>query len=463
MHRIRRGGCRQRDENGRPRGADADVVVLRSLARGLALGQWPVWLLRPRMLVLLVVVEAAAAGLVSVELVWSPPEPTVLLGAAGLAALGIAHTELATGIERVRRRVAHSSYFDLSSVWTFAAALLLPASVACLVVLGIYLHLWVRVWRPAGAPLFRHLYTTATVVLAVQVAGRLLTPEQFGAVPVDPLVSYPVLVAAMVLYVLVNQVLVAAAMSLSAERRLGWRDLVGDWDDHVLEGATLCLAVLASVAVLRQPLLVVLVLPPLLVLHRAVLIRQLEERANTDAKTGLLTSSAWRGRAGRALLRARRNQSAVAVLILDLDHFKSVNDTYGHIAGDGVLSAVASTLLREVRDGDLVGRFGGEEFVVLLCGLPAAEAGRVQSHAAAERIRRTVRTLAVDTGTPETPVVISDLSVSVGVALSDVDGATIEELMQVADYALYAAKRGGRNQVRLGRVEGMARRSSDES
>ncbi|MDN5915453.1 MAG: GGDEF domain-containing protein [Pseudonocardia sp.] len=432
-----------------------------SVSGWLDVRRWPVWSLPPRTVCLLLAVELAAAGLVVAGLVVAPPGLTPVLGAAGLAVLGILHTELATGIERVRRRVAHSSYFDLSSVWTFTAALLVPASLAGLVVLAVYAHLWVRVWRPAGAPLFRHVYTTATVALAVQVAGRLLA-DGFGSGPVDPLLSYPSLVLAMVLYVLVNQVLVACAMSLTAERRLAWRDLIGDWDDHVLEGATLCLAVLASVAVLRAPVLVFLVLPPLLVLHRAVLIRQLEERANTDAKTGLLTSAAWRGRAARSLLRARRSRTAVAVLILDLDHFKSVNDTYGHLAGDEVLSAVAGALLDEVRDGDLVGRFGGEEFVVLLGGLPAAEAGRVQSHAAAERIRRTVRTLTVDVGGPDDPVPISDLSVSVGAALSELDGRTIDELMQIADYALYAAKRGGRNQVRLGRPEGMARRHTDD-
>ncbi|MDQ4117723.1 MAG: GGDEF domain-containing protein, partial [Actinomycetota bacterium] len=249
----------------------------------------------------------------------------------------------------------------------------------------------------------------------------------------------------------VNQVLVALALGLTADKRPSWADLVGDWDDHILEGATLCLGVLAAVVVLRQPGLVLLVLPPLLVLHRAVLIRQLEERANTDAKTGLLTASAWRGRANRALQRAARTRTAVAVLILDLDHFKTVNDTYGHLAGDEVLGAVAGTLVREVRDGDLVGRFGGEEFVVLLGGLPLAGPGRVQSHAAAERIRRTVRTLEVEITTPSGPVLIEDLSVSVGAALSESDGHTVDELMQVADFALYAAKRAGRNQVRIGR------------
>ncbi len=407
---------------------------------------WPVWSLPTRMLVLLSVVELAAVGLVVAGLVLVPSGRSVWLGALGLAALGIVHTELATGIERVRRRVAHSSYFDLSSVWTFAGAVLLPPAAASVVVVLIYVHLWARVWRPAGAPLYRHVYTTATVVLACQAADALVDPEGLY-LPAE----YGLLALAMVVYVLVNQVLVALALGLTADRRPSWADLVGDWDDHILEGATLCLGVLASVVVLRQPALILLVLPPLLVLHRAVLIRQLEERANTDAKTGLLTAAAWRGRANRALQRAARTRTAVAVLILDLDHFKTVNDTYGHLAGDEVLSAVAGTLLREVRDGDLVGRFGGEEFVVLLGALPLADAGRVQSHAAAERIRRTVRTLGVDITAPSGPVRIEDLSVSVGAALSESDGHTVDELMQVADFALYAAKRAGRNQVRIGR------------
>ncbi|TCK24945.1 GGDEF domain-containing protein [Pseudonocardia endophytica] len=407
---------------------------------------WPVWSQPGRIIALLSVVELAAAGLSVVGLVTEPPAAAVWLGALGLAFLGVVHTELATGIERVRRRVAHSSYFDLSSVWTFAGAVLLPPAAASLVVVVIYAHLWARVWRPAGAPLYRHVYTTATVVLACQAAGALVDPERLTA-----LRDYGMLALAMVVYVLVNQLLVTLALGLTADRRTSWSDLVGDWDDHILEGATLCLGVLASVVVLRQPALVLLVLPPLLVLHRAVLIRQLEERADTDAKTGLLTSSAWRGRANRALQRAARTRTSVAVLILDLDHFKTVNDNHGHLAGDEVLSAVAGTLLREVRDGDLVGRFGGEEFVVLLGGLPLAEAGRVQSHAAAERIRRTVRMLEVEIDTPAGPLRIGDLSVSVGAALSESDGHTVDELMQVADFALYAAKRAGRNQVRIGR------------
>ncbi|MBC3191416.1 GGDEF domain-containing protein [Pseudonocardia sp. C8] len=414
---------------------------------------------RPMLAVFAVVVLGAAALLVG-GATTLPPDGTTgtaLLGALGLIALGVVHTEAATGIERVRRGVADSSYFDLSSVWTFAGALLVPPALAGVVVLGVYGHLWWRVWRPAGAPLYRHVYTTATVVLAAFTAAALVAPDQIaaaaGAGRGSMLAGYGWLLVAMVVYVLVNQVLVAVALALSSGRRFAWRGLLGDGDDHVLEGATLCLAVLAALAAVRQPALVLLVLPPLLLLHRAVLIRQLEERANTDAKTGLLTAAAWRGRAHRALARARRQRGAVAVLILDLDHFKSVNDGYGHLAGDEVLSAVAGALSAQVRDADPAGRFGGEEFVVLLTGLPEGAQGLELAHAAAERIRRTVRELVVQVEAPVGPLTITDLSVSVGVALSGLDGDVLDELMQVADYALYAAKRAGRNRVRLGRAE----------
>ncbi|WP_344019019.1 GGDEF domain-containing protein [Pseudonocardia kongjuensis] len=415
---------------------------------------------RPMLLVLLTV-ELLTVVLVVGGLVALPADRSTglaALGALGLIALGVVHTELATGIERVRRRVAHASYFDLSSVWTFAGALLLPPGLAGVVVIGVYSHLWWRVWRPAGAGFYRHVYTTSTVVLAAIAASTLVAPHGLetvagaGTGPGGMLPAAGLLLLAMAVYVVVNQLLVALALALTTGRRFALRGVLGEWDDHILEGATLCLAVLAALAALRQPLLMLLVLPPLLVLHRAVLIRQLEERANTDAKTGLLTAAAWRGRAHRGIARGRRHRDAVAVLILDLDHFKSVNDGYGHLAGDEVLTAVARTLTAQVREVDPVGRFGGEEFVVLLAGLPRGPEGRTLAHAAAERIRRAVRGLAVTVDLPGGPLTITDLSVSVGVAITGQDGESLEELMQVADYALYAAKRAGRNRVRLGRT-----------
>lgn len=420
--------------------------------------RWPSRGLPARVLAVLVPVELTAVVLVVTDVVrlpWDRDTGMLALGALGLAALGALHTEMASGIDRVRRRGAQVTYFDLSTVWTFAAALLLPPGVAGLVVVAVYGHLWWRVWRPAGAKLYRHVYTTATVVLAAMAASVIVSSDSLTAAAglggASQVVGYLSLLLAMAVYGLVNQVLVATALALTSPHRPDWRRVMGDWDDHVLEGATLCLAVLAALAVQRHVLLALLVLPPLLVLHRAVLIRQLEERANTDAKTNLLTAVAWRGRAHRALTRARRQRGAVAVLILDLDHFKAVNDGYGHLAGDEVLTAVAATLKAQVREVDPVGRFGGEEFVVLLAGLPVGPEGCALAHGAAERIRRTIRSLTVHVDAPGGGITIRDLSVSVGVAVTSGDGESLDDLLQVADHALYAAKRAGRDQVRIGR------------
>ncbi|OLT08804.1 hypothetical protein BJF90_11630 [Pseudonocardia sp. CNS-004] len=135
------------------------------------------------------------------------------------------------------------------------------------------------------------------------------------------------------------------------------------------------------------------------------------------------------------------------MLVLDLDRFKAVNDTHGHLAGDRVLAAVAGALRAEVRDRDLVGRFGGEEFVVLLAG-PVAAA--VELEAVAERIRSRVAGLRVEIPTPDGPLSVAGLTVSIGVAVAPAEGADLRTLLQIADTALYAAKRAGRNIVRVG-------------
>jgi diguanylate cyclase (GGDEF)-like protein len=137
------------------------------------------------------------------------------------------------------------------------------------------------------------------------------------------------------------------------------------------------------------------------------------------------------------------------VLVLDLDHFKVVNDTHGHLAGDQVLAAIADALRNEVRDRDLVGRFGGEEFVVLLSGLPGGTEAGVE--AVAERIRRRVAELRVEIPTADGPLSIAGISVSVGGAVQPGGhGGDLRALLQIADAALYAAKRAGRNAVRMG-------------
>jgi diguanylate cyclase (GGDEF)-like protein len=361
----------------------------------------------------------------------------------------VVHTEIALTVERVRRRVTEAAHISLSSVWTFAAALLFPPLVACAVVIALFTYLFFRVWRPAKVPAFKEVFSTATVLLAVHAAaGAVAYVPDVGGMLVGPLGLGSIAVA-MLAYTVVNTCLVVGVVVLSSDRSV--RQVLGQGDEIVLEIATLSLGAMVAVAItVSGPLLAVFVIPAVLVLHRAVLVRQLEQAANTDSKTGLLTAAAWQRQAMRQLQRAERSSGSAALLILDLDHFKRVNDHHGHLAGDMVLSAVGSALRDETREHDLVGRFGGEEFVMLLPRTDGERYAYPELRSIGERIRQRIAQLAIEIPTPDGPLTIRGLSVSIGGALFPEDGGEVQDLMTVADAALYVAKRDGRNVVRLG-------------
>jgi len=162
--------------------------------------------------------------------------------------------------------------------------------------------------------------------------------------------------------------------------------------------------------------------------------------ATTDDKTGVYNTAGWHHTAEREFHRSRERESPFALLMIDLDHFKRINDTYGHLVGDAVLRAVAQAIKSEVRDRDAVGRFGGEEFVVLLPDVHAAEA-----HLVAERIRQAVMRIQVPVDADAE--LVTGLSTSIGVAIYPDAGTGVQELLDAADTALYRAKNAGRNQV----------------
>jgi diguanylate cyclase (GGDEF)-like protein len=151
--------------------------------------------------------------------------------------------------------------------------------------------------------------------------------------------------------------------------------------------------------------------------------------AHTDGLTGLLNRRAF-----EELLRTRTDKEQFGILLVDIDHFKEVNDQYGHLAGDEVIRRVGSALRDAVRPSDPLARFGGEEFVLMLRGSDLAQAG-----AAAERMRRAIEMLA---GLPGPQAI----TVSIGVAASRLQDS-VEDLVRRADDALYLSKRGGRNRV----------------
>ncbi len=163
---------------------------------------------------------------------------------------------------------------------------------------------------------------------------------------------------------------------------------------------------------------------------------ELAEEAVRDPLTGL-HNRRHLDRALRADLASRPRTGRLAVLVVDVDHFKTVNDRFGHAAGDRVLTAVADTLTGAVREGDTAARLGGEEFVLVLPG-----AGRAQALERAERVRRAVAAVRhpVDGGGV-------GVTVSIGVAVCPADGTTAAALLEAADRALYTAKETGRDRV----------------
>ena len=174
-------------------------------------------------------------------------------------------------------------------------------------------------------------------------------------------------------------------------------------------------------------------------IENAVAYEHTKQLATTDSLTGVANHRELDAYLDRELQRAKKAQEPFALIICDLDHFKDINDTVGHPAGDAVLRHLTRRILvPAVRPKDLVARYGGDEFVLVLRGADSRAALMV-----GERIRRTVAGQAVMLDGK----VVSDLSVSVGIAVFPKDGDSREALVQAADQALYVAKRSGRNRV----------------
>ncbi len=167
-------------------------------------------------------------------------------------------------------------------------------------------------------------------------------------------------------------------------------------------------------------------------------LEQIRQLATHDDLTGLLNRRAMLDRMQLEQRRSLRSGSPLLIAQLDIDHFKAVNDTHGHAAGDLVLQSFADTVRRNVRDTDVLARWGGEEFVLLLCDTPAADAVTLM-----ERLRQAVQAMQVPVPQSGQPITVT---VSIGLARhapADPLAGTLER----ADRALYAAKAGGRNRV----------------
>lgn len=184
---------------------------------------------------------------------------------------------------------------------------------------------------------------------------------------------------------------------------------------------------------------------------------RLKHLGMTDTLTGLPNRRYFDARLREEIQRAGRYTSAIACLFIDIDYFKKINDTLGHVVGDRALAAVAACIRKALRLGDTVARYGGEEFVALVQG--DVSDGRI----VAERVRRAVETLEVrdDAGLPIT------LTASIGVAARVISTSLLSQgdpartLLEEADRAMYRAKRGGRNRVEIHTDESAVHRNGE--
>jgi diguanylate cyclase (GGDEF)-like protein len=188
---------------------------------------------------------------------------------------------------------------------------------------------------------------------------------------------------------------------------------------------------------------VLIAFPTVLLVRRFLVFPVLEAQSRVDAKTGLLNVSTWEREAEAELSRSARTGTSLALAVADIDHFKSVNDTHGHLVGDKVLRAVADALTGQLRAYDRAGRFGGEEFVLLL-----PQTGEEDARSIAERLRRHVANMAVPIDDSDNARCVR-LTISIGVSSTNGARCELTDLLAAADAALYYAKRSGRNMTHV--------------
>ncbi|TCM49334.1 diguanylate cyclase [Kribbella sp. VKM Ac-2568] len=351
------------------------------------------------------------------------------------------------GARRVesRRRRGGPLHKDLAPAWMIAAAVVLHPALAILVAL--LLRIWWRIRAGKCIP-YRWAFSTAVHVLAVGAAHAVFVSARdlTGSSGLGLVASMG---AAAAVYVTADTLLCGLAISLIVPGS-SRRDTVGGKDDLCVDATAATLGCLLAAATLVSPWFAFVAIPITLSAQRALLLGQLESEAQTDPKTNLGRVDWWRRRTEEMLRRSRTQREPMAVLLIDIDHFKQVNDRHGHLVGDEALRAVATILRSAIRTKDVIGRFGGEEFVISLPDTDLDDAT-----VTADRLRSAVAAsplAAMCAGALDEPDLDPDtfgLTVSIGVAVYPADGTTVDNLLLRADRAMYAAKAAGRDRVRL--------------
>jgi diguanylate cyclase (GGDEF)-like protein len=367
----------------------------------------------------------------------------VQAGQLGLFALLLACSAGSAGLTR-RAGEPGEAARDVHAIWDLAAAVLLPPLFALLAPVPRMALTQVRARRALPR---RRAYTAAAAglacaaaSLAFHAAAPVLGPGAGSGSGGRAVLWTALAVGCGLLRIAVNDGLVLAAVKGSSP---GARLLPEITGPEALCGNALemCLGALSALAAAHSALLILCAVPLAVSLQRSLRRAQLPGETRADGKAGLLNDKAWRREAAGEIARAARTRAPVAVGILGIDHFKAVNDTYGDLAGDAVLSAVAAAVSALLRDYDLVGRVGGEGFAFVLHGTTAPQAAEI-----AERLREKVSRLAFPLNGPG-GTMPDHVTVSIGVAAAGRPGWDLGRYYGLADQALSAAQRDGRDAV----------------
>lgn len=330
----------------------------------------------------------------------------------------------------------HQHYY-LTPAFFFPGIMLLGYGALALIIAAAHIVEWIKV----RYPWYIQTFNIAGHIIAGYAAKTLLfwlLPR--GEAQLLTLTGVFAVFLAGVLYTVLNHLMVGLVLRLARNVSLK--------DSQVLSAANLLtdlglISAGASIGYLWivQPWMVLLGTAPLVLIHRALSIPTLREEAQVDAKTGLYNAKYFGEIMEEELRRARRFSRPLAVVMSDLDGLRYINNTYGHLAGDAVLTAVGEIIRTSVREYDVAARFGGEEFVLLM-----PETTTHEGYVVAERIRKAVETTPIAIPTHVDTVYITITS---GIASYPADGSEANELIHAADVALYQGKAAGKNRVRM--------------
>jgi diguanylate cyclase (GGDEF)-like protein len=414
----------------------------RFLRQSIAVRSWPLWSVQPRWLIAFVL-AVIAADLTALGVAAS--STAITRGNLALFCLLLGCT--AASMELTRKSGEQGGMIkDVHGVWELPTAILLPPLYALIIPI---IRIALLQWRIRRAPVYRRVFSGAMLSLSYGAASVTfhglsgLIPQTAGGTLSRGTVWTLVMVVSVLAKETVNKTMLLTVVKAS-DPGATWRTEVFSREPLYNDGAEICTGVLVTYGVAGNPWLALAALPVVTLLQRSLRHVQLLNDSRADSKTGLLNAATWEREATAEVTRAVRTRTPLAVALLDIDRFKVINDTYGHLAGDQVLKELARSLDSVLRDYDRAGRFGGEEFSLLLPQTRAVDAFRI-----AERVRASIAGLSIivpgATGGERVHV-----TVSIGVAALD-SGCKREysELMAAADAALYRAKSGGRDQVQM--------------